>query len=156
MKLGLNVIATLLLTLSFCALAHAQATDIAVVVNPSNATSNLSMPELRKILAGEKRTWPGGQPVKLFVRGPGSQERAVFLKVLRYSENDYKTHWTTQMFRGEAQSEPLSLPSNGMQMEAVRTFPGAIVLIVNRDIKSGMKIVKVDGHLPGEPQYPLR
>jgi hypothetical protein len=43
-----------------------------------------------------------------------------------------------------------------MQKEALTTFPGAIALVNFQDVKAGMKIVKVDGHSPAEPGYPLR
>ena len=39
--------------------ALAQSGDIAVVVNSSNNTATLTKGELRKIFAGEKRSWAG-------------------------------------------------------------------------------------------------
>jgi hypothetical protein len=42
-----------------------------------------------------------------------------------------------------------------MQKEALVVFRGAITLIDLSDVKPGMKILKVDGHLPGEPGYPV-
>jgi hypothetical protein len=69
------------------------------------------------------------------------------------SENEYKQYWAAQVFRGEARAEPTVLFSNGMQKEAVAAFPGAIVLMTVQDVKPGMKVVKIDGHLSGEPEY---
>ncbi len=71
------------------------------------------------------------------------------------SESAYKQYWTAQVFRGEAQTEPLALFSNGMQKEALTVYPGAVALVIVQDVKSGMKVVRVDGHLPGETGYPL-
>jgi hypothetical protein len=59
------------------------------------------------------------------------------------------------VFRGEAQSEPVALFSNGMQKEAIGVYPGAVALVNAQDVKSGMKIVRVDGHMPGEAGYPF-
>jgi hypothetical protein len=42
-----------------------------------------------------------------------------------------------------------------MQKEAVTVFPGAVVLMDTQDVKRGMKVVKVDGHMPGEAGYSL-
>jgi ABC-type phosphate transport system substrate-binding protein len=134
---------------------RAQGNDVAVIVNPSNSVSNLSLVEVRKLFAGQKRSWPGGQAVRLFVRAPGNSERAALLKLLDMSESDYKTYWTTMIFRGEAQNEPAVLPSNGMQMEAIRSFPGGIALLTAREVRTGLKVVKIDGRLPGEAGYPL-
>ena len=71
------------------------------------------------------------------------------------SDKEYKTYWTAQVFRGEALSEPVALFSNGMQKEALAAYPGAVALVNLQDVKTGMKVVKVDGHMPGEAAYPL-
>jgi ABC-type phosphate transport system substrate-binding protein len=135
--------------------AVAQTFAVAVVVHQKNPIANLSTPELRKLFAGEKRSWAGGLPVKLFIRAAGARERIVVLKLLGMSESEYKQYWIAQVFRGEAQGEPVALFSNGMQKEALATFPGALALVNFQDVKPGMKVVKLDGHLPGEAGYPL-
>lgn len=135
--------------------AVAQTGAVAVVVSEKNPVTNVSTPELRKLFAGEKRFWTGGLPVKLFVRAPEAHERVVLLRLLGMSESEYKQYWTAQVFRGEAQAEPVALFSNGMQKEALAVYPGAVALVSFQDVKPGMKVVKVDGHLPGEPGYPL-
>jgi hypothetical protein len=135
--------------------AAAQNGAVAVVVSEKNAVHNLSVAELRKLFAGEKRVWPGGLSVKLIARAPGAYERVVLLKLLGMSENEYKEYWAAQVFRGEAQAEPVTLFSNGMQKEAVTLYPGALALVNSQDVKPGMKVVKVDGLLPGERGYPL-
>jgi ABC-type phosphate transport system substrate-binding protein len=129
--------------------------SVAVVVSETNSVTSLRAVELRQIFAGEKHSWSNGKPIKLFVRGPGTLERAVLLALLRMSESEYRQYWTAQVFRGEAQAEPILLPSNGMQKEALRIFPGGIALVNAEDVKPGMKVVKIDGHVPGETGYPL-
>jgi hypothetical protein len=135
--------------------ALAQKAGLAVVVNGNNPVSNLTVADLRNLFAGEKRSWPGGAPVKAFMRGPGTEERMGVLKLLGMSESEYKQHWISQVFRGDAQAEPAILPSNGMQKEAVAAFPGGIALMSSQDVKPGMKVVRVNGRLPGEAGYPL-
>src|SRR5208337_2388495 len=134
----------------------AQNGDVAVVVSEKNPVLNLSAAELRKLFAGERHAWPGGLPVKLIVRAPGAYERVVLLRLLAMSESEYKEYWTAQVFRGEAQAEPIALFSNGMQKEAVALYPGALAFVNFQDVKPGMKVVKVDGHLPEEPGYPVK
>jgi hypothetical protein len=128
---------------------------VAVVVSDRNPVTNMSIPELRKIFSGEKHAWAGGLPVKLFVRAPGAYERVVLLRLLDMSESEYKKYWTAQVFRGDAQAEPIALFSNGMQKEALATFPGAVALVNFQDVRPGMKVIRVDGHLPGDAAYPL-
>jgi hypothetical protein len=135
--------------------ALAQNGDVAVVVSPLNNTSSLSLGELRKVFNGEKHFWPSGSMIKLLVRRSGSRERSTLPNLLGMSESEYKQYWTSQIYRGEAQSEPITLPSNGMQKEALATYQGAIALVDATDVKPGMKVLKIDGHMPGEDHYPL-
>jgi ABC-type phosphate transport system substrate-binding protein len=135
--------------------AVAQTGSVAVVVNEKNPVNNLSSVELRKVFAGEKHSWSGGQSVKLFVRSPKAYERVVLLRLLGMSEAEYKRYWTAQVFRGDAQAEPVGLFSNGMQKEAVVLYPGAVALVSLQDVKPGMKVIKIDGRMPGEAGYPF-
>jgi len=142
-----------LMTLCISPLA-AQTMDVAVVVNEKNPISNLSMTELRKLFSGDTRTWINGTPVKLLIRAPEAQERDVVLHLLRMSEDQYAHYWTAQAYRGEG-TEPVAVYSNGMQKEAVSGIPGAIALIAVADLKPGVKVLRIDGKLPGDPGYPL-
>jgi hypothetical protein len=153
---------TLLMPLLICLtslvcvrVAAAQAEDVAVVVNDHNPVAKMSRAELRKIFAGEERSWPAGIPIKVFVRAPGTLERGALLKLLGMTEGEYKQYWTLQVFRGEVQAEPSILPSNGMQREALVAYPGGVALVNLQDVKAGMKVLRVEGRMPGEAGYPL-
>ena len=143
--------------LGFGLLAWAQApeADIAVVVNQDNPVQKLSYADLRKIFAGERRSWAGGTVVRLVVRPAGTRERDALLRLLQMDETGYEQYWTAKVYRGEAQFPPVVLPSVGMTREAIVTYPGAIALIEVNDVKPDMKVLKIDSHLPGEPGYPL-
>lgn len=131
--------------------------DVAVIVNPSNPVESVSSAELRKIFAGEKRNWAGGAPVSLFVRAPQAHERDVLLsRVLKMTESEYSAYWVQKVYSGEVQREPLALFSNGMQLEAIRVDKGGIALISMQDLHQGVKVIKVDGRLPGTPGYSLK
>ena len=134
----------------------AQNDDMAVVVSPGNPVTNISMGDLRKTFRGMKHLWPGGEEVKLITRDPGSPERLALLKLLAMSESEYKQYWIAQVFRGDADAEPLIVPSVGMLKEALRLFPGGISMMNLREVRPGMKVIKVDGVLPGASGYPLR
>ena len=133
------------------------AADVAVIVNPKNSVDEISTADLRRIFSGEKQSWNGGVPVSLFVRAPQAHERDVLLeRVLKMTESDYKAFWVKKVYSGEVQREPLALFSNGMELEAIRAERGGIALISMQDIHQGVKVLKVDGHLPGTPGYPLK
>jgi ABC-type phosphate transport system substrate-binding protein len=144
-------------SLIFVSPSAAQSTDVAVIVNPRNSIADVSSADLRKIFAGEKRYWGDGARVKPIVQAPGCHERIVLLRLLRMSESEYRQYWTAQVFRGEADAEPLTAPSFGMVKEAVTAFRGAIALVDAHNVRSGMdvKIIKVDGHTPGDAGYPI-
>lgn len=150
------------LSLAFSVLAQekpkdAREQDVAVIVNPLNPVESITSAELRKIFSGERQGWSGGLPVAIFVRAPQSHERDVLLsRVLHMTESEYKAFWVQKVYSGEVQREPLALPSNGMQLEAIRAEKGGIALISIQDIHPGVKVLKVDGHLPGTPGYPLK
>jgi hypothetical protein len=141
--------------LSLAPRATAQAEDVAVVVSSGNPATNISLGDLRKFFAGAKRYWPSGQSIKLITRGPGCPERLVLLRLLAMSESEYKHYWITQVFRGKADAEPLIVPSVGMQRTALDVFPGGISLVNVRDVKPGMKVIKVDNVLPSAVGYAL-
>jgi hypothetical protein len=141
--------------LGFSMQIWAQADDIAVVASSSNPATNVTMPDLKKMFSGVKRGWPGGRPIKLITRGPGCRERLTLLKLLSMSEEEYRQYWTAEVFRGEADAAPLAVPSVGMQKEAIMAFPGGLTLVGLKDVKPGMKVIRVDGLLPGDPGYPL-
>ncbi len=128
----------------------------AVVVNRENTITNVPFVELRKIFAGDRRSWPGSRPIKLIMRSAGTPERNVVLQLLGMSEEEYEKHWAFQVYRGEAQSEPLTLASDDLQQKAVNTFPGAIAIVNVNEVKPDVKVVKVEEHMAGDDGYPLR
>jgi hypothetical protein len=130
--------------------------DVAVVVNPSNPITGISSLDLHRIFAGDKIAWNGSLAVIPFVRAAEARERHVLLdKVMRMSESEYRNYWLHKIYGGAASREPLALYSNGMVLEAVRSEKGGIALIHAADVKSGVKVIKVDGFLPGSQGYPL-
>ena len=133
-----------------------QSQDVAVIVNPKNNVDNLSMAELAKIFRGERQYWRTDLPVLVLLRAPGSYEREVALRsIFRMTESQYKQYWISRIMRAEATSPPAELYSNGMTKEGVTSIPGSIACISASDVKPGVKVVRINGHLPGEPGYPL-
>jgi len=130
--------------------------DVAVIVNPKNNVDNLSMAELAKIFRGERQYWRTDLPVLLLLRAPGSYEREVALRsIFRMTESQYKQYWISRIMRADATSPPAELYSSGMTKEGVSSISGAIACINPSDVRPGVKVVRINGHLPGEPGYPL-
>jgi ABC-type phosphate transport system substrate-binding protein len=148
------------LTITVQGLSTAQTTkggDIAVVVNSDTPVSDLSLSEVRKVLLGERQYWNSKLPVTLLIRAPQARERDVVLKVIyQMSEAQFKQYWVAKIFRAEAASPPKIVYSNDMQYELVTAIPGAIAFVEARAVRPGAKVLRVEGHLPGEREYPLR
>lgn len=135
----------------------ARGTDIAVVVHPDTPVDDLSLAEVRKVLLGERQYWNSKLPVVLLIRAPVARERDVVLHVIyQMTETQFKQFWVAKIFRAEAASPPKIVYSNDMQYELVAAMPGAIAFVDARNVRPGLKVLRVDGRLPGERDYPLR
>jgi len=149
-----------LLLAAICVVALAQKSpnvDIAVVVHPDTPITNLSMADVRKVFLGDRQYWSTNVPVVLLIRAPVARERDVVLKrIYQMSDAQFKQYWIAKIFRAESASAPKVVYSNDMANELVSAIPGAIAFIDAREVRPGVKIVRVDGKLPGEPGYQLR
>jgi len=142
-----------------CAVMAAQShdADVAIVVHPDTPVSNLTLADVRKVFLGERQYWNANLPVVLLIRAPVARERNVVLKTIyQMSESQFKQYWIAKIFRAEAATAPKVVYSNDMANELAAAIPGAIAFIDVREVRPGTKVIRVDGHLPGEPGYPLR
>ena len=131
--------------------------DIAVVVHPDTPISDLSLAEVRKVLLGERQYWSAKLPVVLLIRAPVARERDVVLRVIyQMSESQFKQYWVAKIFRAEAATPPKIVYSNDIQLELVAAMPGSIALVDARNMRPGLKVLRIDGQLPGDRNYPLR
>jgi hypothetical protein len=127
------------------------------VVHPDTPVSDLSLADVRKVLLGDRQYWTSNLPVVLLMRAPVARERNVVLKIIyQMSEAQFKQYWIAKIFRAESASAPKVVYSNNMANDLVTAVPGAIAFIDAREVRPGAKVLRVDGHLPGEPGYPLR
>jgi ABC-type phosphate transport system substrate-binding protein len=147
--------------LCFCCTAPAVAqrhdVDVALVADPDIPVSNLTLAEVRKVFRGDRQYWNTNLAVVLLIRAPVARERDVVLKIIyQMSESQFKQFWIAKIFRAESASAPKVVYSNDMANELVTAVPGAIAFVDARDVRPGTKVIRVDGHLPGEAGYPLR
>ena len=137
--------------------AAAPPVDVAVVVNTKTSVDGLSMGELQKIARAERQFWAAGQRITLLVRAPVAHERDVLLKrVYQMTESQYKQFWVAKVFRAEAPSGPRVIYNNQTAVELINSLPGCIAFIDAPQVPSGVKVLKIDGRLPGDKEYALR
>lgn len=148
------------LSVIVCALAAprpSRAEGMAVIVHPSTPVDNLTFAEMRRVFLGERQYWNANMPVLLIVRAPVALERQVVLnKIYRMTESQFTQYWIARIFRAETVSTPKVVYSNTTINELVAAIPGAISLVRVDDMTPGVKVVRIDGALPGDPTYPLR
>ncbi len=152
---------TVALLVALCLAAFPKSTatsgpDIAIVVRRDVPVDNLTFPELRRLMLGEKQYWNSSLRVTLLVRAPGAREREVVLRdIYQMSEAQFRQYWIAKVFRAEAASGPRVVYSNEMAADLADSIPGAVAFVDASAIPKGLKIVKINELLPGQKGYPL-
>ena len=151
------MLAAVLLALAAAPLAAADSKgDVAVVVRPELPLDSLSFSEVRKLLLGDRQFWTPGLRVTLLMRAPAAREREVILKtVYRMSEAEFRRYWIEKVFRAEAPSGPKIVYSNETATDLVASIPGAVAFVDAAKVPKGLKVLRIDGRLPGDKGYPL-
>jgi ABC-type phosphate transport system substrate-binding protein len=131
--------------------------DVAVVVRPDTPAENLTLSDIRKLLLGERQFWTSNLRVTLLIRAPAAREREVVLRsIYQMNEAQFRQYWISKVFRAEASSGPKIVYSNEMATELVHSIPGSVAFVEAAQVPKGLKVLKIDGKLPGEKGYPLR
>jgi ABC-type phosphate transport system substrate-binding protein len=152
---------TLILFSGIGASAYAQSAPagLAVVVNKSNSVESLSTAQLRKLVLGDVREWPGKKVVNVVLReGSSKVSQLVFANVVRLTEAEYRRYIMNAEFRGDEAMTVLSANSDAESAKQVAGAAGGIAFVelgALPGISSTVKVVRVNGKLPGEPGYPL-
>jgi hypothetical protein len=60
------------------------------------------------------------------------------------AETEYRKYWIGRVNRGEAGSAPAEVFASGALQGLVRDIPGAIGVVKTSDVKSAMKVLKVE------------
>ncbi len=147
----------LLLAVGFAGGLPARAGDIAVVVRPDTPADDLTLREIRDLMLGEKQFWNSSLRVTLLIRAPTARERDVVLKVIYHmTEAQFRQYWISKVFRAETTAGPKIVYSNHMATELVTALPGSVSFVDTDEVPKGLKVLKIDGKLPGDAGYPLR
>lgn len=84
-----------------------------------------------------------------------SAERIAFdARILRMSPDEVGRYWVDQEVRGE-RTAPRALPDATTIVKLVAKFPTSIGYVRVDAVPKGVRIVKLDGKLPSDPDYPL-
>lgn len=130
---------------------------LAIIVNRDNPIENMSMTELRTVFLGERSHWPNGRRITLVMMETGQPERDVVVRdVCRMSESDLRRRYLQGLLTGEVLVSPKTLASPVGVRKFVFNVPGAIGYLRPEDLDDTVKVIRIDGHLPGDAEYPLK
>jgi phosphate transport system substrate-binding protein len=130
--------------------------SLAIVVNQSNPVDNLSSAELRVIFLGERSHWPNGRRITLVMTEPGQPERETVLReICRMSEPDFRRRILQGLLTGEILVSPKTLSSSVGVRKFIFNVPGAIGYLRPADVDGSIKVLRIDGHYPGDAEYSL-
>lgn len=144
-----------------CAVGSAQCstTSMAVIVNKSSHVDSLAVAQLRRLILGDIRNWPDQKPVAIVSREPTSSvNQCVLSKVVRLSDSEYHRYLMNAEFRGEEAIVTQTANSDAMAARIVAGSPGSFVVVDAASVPSfggAVKVVRINGKLPGEAGYPL-
>lgn len=131
--------------------------SLAIVVNRDNPVESLSMAELRSVFLGERSHWPNGRRITLVMMEPGQPEREEVVRdVCHMSDSDLRRRYLQGLLTGEVLVSPKTLASPVGVRKFVFNVPGAIGYLRPEDVDDSVKVIRIDGHLPGDPEYPLK
>ena len=147
----LVVLASIVLSASWAPEAAAQ---IAVIVNPRNPITDLSLEELRRLYLGRTTAFRQNQPVTLLEQ---AEMRGPFYRVaLGMNESRVRRHWIGIVFSGETATPPKTIAPVGELKRAVARNTGAIAFVELVAADPTVKVLTINGFHPGDAGYPLR
>ena len=134
----------------------AEPTAIAVVVNPRNPVTDLSLRQLRSYFKLEQQYWPSKERCEVFLRPTRSKEADILLdRVYQMSNEELRKYWVGKIFRGEISSKPSVIPTAKAAGARVGSVTGALTVILADEVPEGVRVLTIDGKKPGDEGYPL-
>ena len=144
------------LWIGLCASASAQQQDglnwnqdqdepIAVIAHPDVPVEYLEFVDLRSILLGNQRFWPGGERIHLVIDGrTDSPARAFWIEeITAMSEVQFTQYWIGMVFKGRANTAPHSVPESRTAVALVSSLPGALSVIESELATSQVKLIRM-------------
>jgi len=145
--------------LVLCLGLYAFGKDIAIIVNKNNPVNELSKIDLRRIYLSDTQKWEDGKPIVTLTLSADAGERKTFQdKVLGMSNDELQKYMSDQEIKGKSvKSATVQKSSQALQL-FVGKVPMAIGFIYEDEFKDDgkIRIIKIDGKLPGEGGYPLK
>ncbi len=135
----------------------AAAVAYAVIASPTVSVDGLTVEELRNVLLFRKRFWSTGNRVVLLLPASRLDARAYLLTDLyKLSDAGLKRLILEKLFQGEIDVAPRMIESYEQALILAAATRGALSVVRADAVRPGeVKVLRVNGRLPGEQGYPL-
>jgi hypothetical protein len=125
-----------------------------IVTARANAIRDISFPDLRQLYRG-RRIPIAGMKVIPFNHPIGTFDRIGFDRVLfGMTADEIGRYWVDQRIRG-GDSPPRTIDSVSLLLRVVAALDGAIGYVRAGFSSPELKVVSIDGRMPGDRGYPL-
>jgi hypothetical protein len=129
--------------------------SIAVVAAKTSPIQQLSQFELKKLYLGANINDPSGERIIAFNQAPNSPDRVAFEnKVLGMTPEEVARYWIDRKIRGEG-GAPKAVPSVELLQRVVSKMEHSVAYVRLDQIRPEVRIVAIDGAVPGDPAYRL-
>lgn len=133
---------------------YAAGDPLCVIVAAGSKQTELSLSMLRRVFRNQPTDDAGGNRFIPLNSPPGTRERIDFDKrVLGLAPEEVARYWIDQRIRGS--QAPRTANSLDLSVRVVARLPGAISYAPKSLLRADVKVLRIDGKLPGEPGYPL-
>jgi len=119
------------------------ADDVVVIVHPSNALTEISVDDVKKIYLGKKKFFPGGEKVIPGDQPKGTQSRTFFYGgIIGRSEAKLKSYWSRLVFTGKG-TPPKVIGFDRVVKKWVANQPKAMGYIMRSDADDTVKVLEL-------------
>lgn len=130
--------------------------DIALIVQNDCPVKDVKMGQLIDYLRLERQFWPDRKRVVIFLPPADSAAKAILNeRVYRMDEARLRKYWVGKVFAGDIPVAPQVVRTPKAAGKIVAATPGAISVVPIKEVPEGVRVLKIDGLLPGEKGYPL-
>lgn len=152
----LGTVLIALVTLAPRQLSAGSDVTLALIVAPSSKLTTLSLADVRRAFRSERVTDPEGNRLIALNHPPKTDDRVGFDRVVMGMDpNAVGRFWIERKLRGGS-GPPRTVESLSTLRRVVQKLPGAIGYLRPGQLTNEVRVLRVDGKLPEDPEYPLR
>jgi ABC-type phosphate transport system substrate-binding protein len=148
---------TILMSAAPAMTADAPSGTVVIIVNQANPIENVSTRELKQLFQGARARWPDGEKIQTLAPSasePGHKEavRVIF----GMTEADFQKFALHAAFVNNPEAIPRDSGPSAAVVNLVSLIPGGIGFVHGGLTMPRVKVLKIDGKSPGDPDYPLK